>query len=348
MQSPVKILNDKLKLATTAKTSGSNWKNELANATTSAFQLLKQLQLEGQLTLVDEQPDFRCLVTDSYISKMQRGNIDDPLLRQVLPLSVENHPHIQSAGAYDPVGDSDAMASPGLLHKYHGRALLISTGACAIHCRYCFRRHYPYQQSSCNRNDLSEALNYLRKHPEIDEIILSGGDPLVMDNEKLASLIQQLETVAQLSTLRIHTRLPVVLPDRIDDGLLQLLHSSRLLVVMVIHSNHANELQHSEQSKLHSLHAAGISLLNQSVLLKGVNDDATTLVTLSKRLLECKTLPYYLHLLDPVTGAMHFDVNRQNALDIVKLMQQQLPGYLVPRLVQEIAGKQAKTAIFNI
>ena len=348
MQSPVKILNDELKLATTSKTSGSNWKNELANATTSASQLLKKLQLEEQLTLIDEQPDFRCLATDSYISKMQRGNIDDPLLRQVLPLSAENHLHIQSAGVYDPVGDSDAMASPGLLHKYHGRALLISTGACAIHCRYCFRRHYPYQQSSCNRNDLSEAMSYLRQHPEIDEIILSGGDPLVMDNEKLASLIQQLENVTQLSTLRIHTRLPVVLPDRIDEGLLQLLHSSRLLVVMVIHSNHANELQHNELSKLHLLHEAGISLLNQSVLLKGVNDDAATLITLSKRLLQCKTLPYYLHLLDPVTGAMHFDVNRQNALDIVKLMQQQLPGYLVPRLVQEISGKQAKTAIFNI
>jgi len=348
MQSTVKRLNDDLKLATTSTPPGPNWKNELANATTSVSQLLKKLQLEAQLTLVDEEPDFRCLATDSYIDKMQRGNIDDPLLRQVLPLTAENHLHIQSTGVYDPVGDRDAMASPGLLHKYHGRALLISTGACAIHCRYCFRRHYPYQQSSCNRNDLSEALDYLALHPEIDEIILSGGDPLVMDNEKLSFLIQQLETITQLTTLRIHTRLPVVLPDRIDDGLLKLLQASRLLVVMVIHSNHANELQHNEQSKLHSLHAAGISLLNQSVLLKGINDDAATLITLSKRLLQCKTLPYYLHLLDPVTGAMHFDVNRKNALDIVTLMQQQLPGYLVPKLVQEIAGKQAKTAIFNI
>ncbi|MDB4575633.1 EF-P beta-lysylation protein EpmB [bacterium] len=348
MQSPFKIIRDELKPSSTSSGSISNWKKELANATTSASLLLKKLQLESQLSLTDEQPDFRCLATDSYISKMQTGNINDPLLRQVLPLSEENHPQIQSSGVYDPVGDTTAMASPGLLHKYHGRALLISTGACAIHCRYCFRRHYPYQHSSCNSHDLSEALDYLRRHPEIDEIILSGGDPLVMDNEKLADLIQQLETVTQLSTLRIHTRLPVVLPDRIDDGLLKLLHSSRLLVVMVIHSNHANELQDNEQSKLHSLHAAGISLLNQSVLLKGVNDDAETLITLSKRLLQCKTLPYYLHLLDPVDGAMHFDVNRKKALSIISRLQQQLPGYLVPKLVQEIAGKQAKTAIFNI
>ena len=348
MQSPFKIIRDDLKLTSTPSGSRSNWKKELANATTSASLLLKKLQLESQLSLIDEQPDFRCLATDSYISKMQIGNINDPLLRQVLPLSEENHPQIQSNGVYDPVGDKTAMASPGLLHKYHGRALLISTGACAIHCRYCFRRHYPYQHASCNSHDLSEALDYLRQHPEIDEIILSGGDPLVMDNEKLADLIQQLETVTQLSTLRIHTRLPVVLPDRIDHSLLKLLHSSRLLVVMVIHSNHANELQDNEQSKLHSLHAAGISLLNQSVLLKGVNDDAETLITLSKRLLQCKTLPYYLHLLDPVDGAMHFDVNRQNALSIMSRMQHHMPGYLVPKLVQEIAGKQAKNAIFNI
>lgn len=348
MQSPFKIIRDDLKPTSTSSDSTSNWKKQLASATTSASLLLKKLQLESQLSLIDEQPDFRCLATDSYISKMQIGNINDPLLRQVLPLSEENHPQIQGNGVYDPVGDTTAMVSPGLLHKYHGRALLISTGACAIHCRYCFRRHYPYQRSSCNSHDLGEALDHLRQHPEIDEIILSGGDPLVMDNEKLADLIQQLETVTQLSTLRIHTRLPVVLPDRIDDSLLELLKSSRLLVVMVIHSNHANELQDHEQSKLHSLHAAGISLLNQSVLLKGVNDDAETLITLSKRLLQCNTLPYYLHLLDPVDGAMHFDVNRQNALSIISRMQQQLPGYLVPKLVQEIAGKQAKTAIFNI
>jgi L-lysine 2,3-aminomutase len=348
MPSPVKTLIAPLRLSASSTSAEPNWKKELANATTSASQLLKKLRLESSLSAIEEQPDFRCLVTESYVRKMQIGDINDPLLRQVLPLSEENHRPTQSTGLYDPVGDAAAMASPGLLHKYHGRALLISTGACAIHCRYCFRRHYPYQQSSCNSQDIGGALDYLRQHPEIDEIILSGGDPLVMDNEKLSSLVQQLETAAQLTTLRIHSRLPVVLPSRMDDVLLNLLASSRLQIVMVIHCNHGNELQHLEQSKLHALHAAGITLLNQSVLLKGVNDDANTLITLSKRLLQCRTLPYYLHMLDPVSGAMHFDVNRQNALDIITGMQQQLPGYLVPRLVKESAGKPAKTAIFNI
>lgn len=326
----------------------SNWKKELADATTSTKQLLQQLKLEHHLKLTDQLSSFRCLATASYIKKMQPGDIDDPLLRQVLPLAEESQTQTQQQGVTDPVGDIDAMASPGLLHKYHGRALLISTGACAIHCRYCFRRHYPYQQSSCTSKVLSETLDYLAQHAEIEEIILSGGDPLVLDNEKLSNLLEQLETVSQLSTLRIHTRLPVVLPSRIDRGLLQLLQSSRFNVIMVIHANHANELLHAEYSKLHLLHEAGVTLLNQSVLLRGVNDDSEALVALSKRLFQCKTLPYYLHLLDPVDGAMHFDVNRQAALRLMTEMQHRLPGYLVPKLVQEVAGNQAKTAIFRI
>jgi len=325
-----------------------NWKKELADATISAYKLIERLQLETCPDLVDEHSSFRCLVTESFIKKMQPGNINDPLLRQVLPLSKENYLPAQHAGTIDPVGDINSLALPGLLHKYHGRALLISTGACAIHCRYCFRRHYPYQQSSCNSNALEQACTYLKQHVEIDEIILSGGDPLVLDDEKLAKLIAQLETVAQLTTLRIHTRLPVVLPERISSNLLRLLQSSRFHVVMVIHSNHANELQHTEYKKLHSLHEAGITLLNQSVLLRGINDTADSLTALSKRLFQCRTLPYYLHLLDPVKGAMHFEVDRKHALDLIDQLQQQLPGYLVPKLVQEVAGKPSKTAIFRI
>jgi len=348
MPQPAKIIVKNLKTASDSTLPRTHWKKELACATTSAFHLLKKLKLEHHLELTDDQPAFNCLVTDSYLKKMRVGDINDPLLRQVLPVAAENHPQTQQDGVIDPVGDIDAMTTPGLLHKYHGRALLISTGACAIHCRYCFRRHYPYQQSSCTSNVLNKAFDYLKQHTEIEEIILSGGDPLVLDNEKLSNLIEQLESVTQLSTLRIHTRLPVVLPSRIDNGLLQLLHSCRFNAVMVIHTNHANELQHKEYEKLHLLHEAGITLLNQSVLLKGVNDNAESLIALSKRLHQCKTLPYYLHLLDPVTGAMHFEVNRQRALDLMRQMQQQLPGYLVPRLVQEIAGNQAKTAIFRI
>ncbi len=325
-----------------------SWKKELANATSSASVLLKKLDLETHLKIIDEHTKFKCLATESYISKMQSGDINDPLLRQVLPLQTENHKQTQLAGATDPVGDINAMPSPGLLHKYFGRALIISTGACAIHCRYCFRRHYPYQQSSCTSNVLEQAFEYLQQHDEIDEVILSGGDPLVLDNVKLAKLIGQLETVPHLQTLRIHTRLPVVLPSRINPGLLTLLSSSRFNIVMVIHANHANELQHEEFLKLHQLHTAGVTLLNQSVLLKDINDDADTLIRLSKRLFQCKTLPYYLHLLDPVTGAMHFDVDKQSALSLKTQMEQRLPGYLVPKLVQETAGKQAKTAIFSI
>lgn len=348
MTQTAKIFADDLKFTSGSAASQQNWKKELANATTSARHLLERLKLEKHLDLVEEQAAFRCLVTDSYINKMQPGDINDPLLRQVLPLTEEDCLQTQQAGAIDPVGDIKAMSAPGLLHKYHGRALLISTGACAIHCRYCFRRHYPYKQSSCTSHAISEACDYLKQHTEMEEVILSGGDPLVLDNEKLSKLITQLETLPQLSTLRLHTRLPVVLPSRIDTGLLQLLRSSRFNVVMVIHSNHANELQQEERSKLHLLHDAGITLLNQSVLLSGVNDNAGALIALSKRLLQCKTLPYYLHLLDPVTGAMHFDVHRQDALKLMAQLQQQLPGYLVPKLVQEIAGKQAKTAIFSI
>jgi EF-P beta-lysylation protein EpmB len=324
------------------------WKKELADATTSVVDLLERLKLGHHINTADIQPDFKCLVTDAYISKMQPGNINDPLLQQVLPLNQENHPKIQDHGVVDPVGDINALVSPGLLHKYHGRVLLISTAACAIHCRYCFRRCYPYQQFSYTSKVVNETLDYINKHSEIEEIILSGGDPLTLDNKKLATLISTLESIRHVQTLRIHTRLPVVLPNRINSGLLHLLQSSRFRLVMVIHANHANELASAEYAKLHLLHKAGITLLNQSVMIKGVNDNADSLVALSKRLFQCKTLPYYLHLLDPVKGAMHFNVSRNKALHLKSQIEQRLPGYLVPRLVQEIAENKAKTAIFHI
>ncbi len=326
----------------------SFWKKELANATISVASLLEQLNLEHQINAVNIQPDFTCLATKSYIDKIQKGNINDPLLKQVLPLNQETLSAIQENGLNDPVGDIDAQMSRGLIHKYHGRVLLIATAACAIHCRYCFRRHYPYPQASCSGKALNSVLDYLTRHTEVEEVILSGGDPLMLDNEKLAKLIGKLETIKHIHTLRIHTRLPVVLPERINTGLLKLLQSSRFQIVMVIHANHANELQQAEYSKLHMLQRAGITLLNQSVLLKGINDNAGTLISLSKRLFQCKTLPYYLHLLDPVKGAMHFKVSTDTALLLKKGMEEQLPGYLVPRLVKEIAGSKSKTAIFRI
>lgn len=324
------------------------WKKELANATTSVTSLLVRLGLEQHKAKIDLQPNFRCLVTESYIKKMEAGNINDPLLRQVLPFNEETEFQTQLLGVEDPVGDLEALASQGLIHKYHGRALLITTGACAIHCRYCFRRSYPYQQASCTLNALNHVLDYLNEHTHIEEIILSGGDPLILDNDKLGRLISALESVKNLQTIRFHTRIPVVLPNRINAGLLYLLKSSRFQTVMVMHANHANELDHAVFTKLHQLDEAGITLLNQSVLLHGINDNADTLVALNRRLFQCRTLPYYLHLLDPVKGAMHFDTCKQTAISLKRQMEEQLPGYLVPRLVQEIAGNKAKTAIFRI
>lgn len=349
MPKPVELLDDTDRYDSGLRPNlTSAWKKELANATTSATHLLEKLGLAHYQEKINEQTEFKCLVTDNYLNKIRPGDINDPLLRQVLPLNTENDLVIQKNGINDPVDDITALATPGLIHKYHGRALLISTGACAIHCRYCFRRHYPYQQSSCTSNSLDDALEYLTRHTEIEEIILSGGDPLVMDNDKLARLVGQLETVTHIQTLRIHTRLPVVLPSRINTGLIELLQSSRFQVVMVIHTNHANELQDDECEKLHLLDKSGITLLNQTVLLKGVNDTDDALVALSKRLFRCKTLPYYLHLLDPVKGAMHFDIDKKTALKLKHQMEIKLPGYLVPKLVQEIAGNESKTAIFRI
>ncbi len=346
MPPPAKLILKSINPDTTAPE--TDWKKELAAATTSVSQLLEKLKLGHHINKTNINPDFRCLVTDSYLKKIQPGNINDPLLRQILPLAEEKDQRIQNHGVADPVGDINAGVTQGLLQKYHGRALLISTGACAIHCRYCFRQLYPYQQFSNNSSVLSETLSYLSDHHDIEEIILSGGDPLVLDNEKLAELINELENIPQIQTLRIHTRLPVVLPTRIDDGLLQLLRCTRFQVVMVIHANHASELGQHEYNKLHLLAQSGVTLLNQSVLLKGVNDNIRALLELSKRLFQCKTLPYYLHLLDPVKGAMHFEVGRKPALELIDLMQSQLPGYLVPKLVQESAGMKSKTAIFRI
>lgn len=324
------------------------WKKELSAATASVTTLLKRLKLSHYSDTIDVQPSFRCLVTDSYINKIKVGDIEDPLLQQILPLRKESLSTAQKNGRKDPVGDLDAEVAQGLLHKYHGRALIISTGACAIHCRYCFRRDYPYQDSSCTSKALDDTLAYLNEHTEIEEVILSGGDPLILDNEKLNALITKLEQAKHIQTLRIHTRIAVVLPSRITTGLLKLLQASRFEVVMVIHANHANELQDLEQEKLHQLHQSGVTLLNQSVLLKGINDDQHSLIALSKRLFQCKTLPYYLHTLDPVDGVMHFDVNTKIAHDLIQKITTRLPGYLIPKLVQEIAGSQSKTAIFHI
>lgn len=322
----------------------TDWQFELANAITSVDELLYELGLEHIKNKSVRNSDFCLRVPRAFVNKMQKGDADDPLLMQVLPVAAEN----TLSGLTDPVGDLSAMATPGLLHKYKGRVLLVTTGACAIHCRYCFRRHFPYSGSNPRKNEWQRAIEYLRTHDDVHEVILSGGDPLVLDNKKLERLCTALEQIPHIQWLRIHTRLPVVLPSRIDNGLITLLQKLRFRITLVIHANHANELMHDELEALQRLASTGITLLNQSVLLKGVNDSSASLISLSRRLYQAGVLPYYLHMLDPVQGAMHFDVPRSRAIEIQNTLKQELPGFLVPRLVKEMPGEASKTAIFTI
>ena len=322
-----------------------SWQQELAEAISSPADLLARLGLDpsllpGALTAAQL---FRLRVPASFLARMRPGDPNDPLLRQVLPVSAEG---LSAEGfTADPVGDLDAMTVPGLLHKYHGRALLVTTGACAVHCRYCFRRHFPYADANPARDAWQPALDYLRADDSIREIILSGGDPLVLGNPKLATLIAQLEQIPHLTRLRIHSRLPVVLPARIDPGLIELLSGTRLPCVVVAHANHAQELDATTASAFERLRAAGITLLNQAVLLRGINDSIDAQRALSETLFAQGVLPYYLHLLDRVAGAGHFEVPEAEARGLLEALRARLPGYLVPRLVREIAGDPGKRPV---
>ncbi len=321
------------------------WQSELANAVNDPEQLLTQLGLSEQLKAIDADliRNFPLRVPISYINKMRYGDKNDPLLRQVFPLIDESI--IQSDFVHDPVGDHLAITSPGMLQKYHGRALLLLTGACAIHCRYCFRRHFPYSDSNPIASQWQQTIAAIKADSTINEVIFSGGDPLSLSDTKLAKLVTELDSIPHLKRLRIHTRLPIVIPSRVNHSLLEWLSSTRLNVVMVIHANHANELANDVASALKQLHLAGCQLLNQAVLLKGVNDSVNTLVELSERLHDTNVMPYYLHLLDRVAGASHFDVPDQRGIDLINTIRSLLPGYLVPKLVREQQGETSKTPI---
>ncbi len=283
---------------------------------------------------------FGLLVPRGYAALMAQSDPHDPLLRQVLPLAEE----LRSPPGFsaDPVGERTAVHAPGLLQKYQGRALLLLTGACAIHCRYCFRRHLPYAEDSARLDRAARAVRRLAEDPSIREVILSGGDPLLPDDDSLAVLVGELAEIPHLRRLRLHTRLPIVLPSRVTDRLCRILSASRLQPILVVHTNHARELGAAARGALGQLHDAGIPLLNQSVLLRGVNDSAYRLAALSEALFECTVLPYYLHLLDRVSGAAHFEPAEATAIRILDQLRTQLPGYLVPRLVKEIAGAPYK------
>lgn len=278
-----------------------------------------------------------------YIARMRVGDPDDPLLRQVLPVDEE----CEEAAEFipDPVNDRGAEIVPGLLQKYHGRALMIVTGACAVHCRYCFRRHYPYAQAPRSLAAWEPALAQLEADPTVEEIILSGGDPLTLVDDALAALADRLAEIPHLSRIRVHTRLPIVIPQRVTTELLTWLCGTRLAPVVVVHANHPAEIDEATSATLSRLVGAGVLVLNQAVLLRGVNDDAGVLTELCRRLVNLRVIPYYLHQLDRVAGAAHFEVPLETGRQIVGELHARLPGYAVPRYVQEIPGQAGKTPI---
>lgn len=319
----------------------SSWQKQLADAIISPDELFDLLALPLEFLPAAQKSAllFPLKVTRSYLARIEKGCINDPLLRQVLPLNDEQFGH--PGYSVDPVGDLNAIAVPGLLHKYSGRVLLMPTSVCGIHCRYCFRRHFPYSEHKSS-NNWHQAIEYIKQDPTIDEVILSGGDPLSLGNDKLFRLLDLLEAIPHLSRIRFHTRYPIILPDRIDTELSDYLQQHRCKMVMVIHSNHPNELSEEVANSLKLLNTNGITLLNQSVLLAGVNDHVDTLSLLSTQLFTNNVLPYYLHQLDKVQGAQHFSVSDASAKDLIRALRNQLPGYLVPRLVRENSGDSAK------
>ncbi|MFM1886072.1 MAG: hypothetical protein RL026_1229 [Pseudomonadota bacterium] len=328
---------------------GGAWQRELAEAVTDPVELLRRVGLTpADLGLPDEQrlraacDSFGLRVPAAFIDRMRHGDRHDPLLRQVLPLPAE----LADVPGFiaDPLRESAVRAAPGLLHKYAGRALLVTTAACAVHCRYCFRREFDYDGGAEGAR-WEAALQVVQADASLRELLLSGGDPLSLANPRLAALAQRAASIPHLKRLRLHTRTPVVLPSRVDDGLLEALRPGRLQHVMVIHANHAAELDDAVIDALRRLRAAGLTLLNQTVLLAGVNDDLDTLAALSERLAEAGVLPYYLHLLDRVRGAAHFDVPAVRGRELLQGLQACLPGYLVPRLVREEPGAPGKTLV---
>jgi len=323
------------------------WQQSLAKAFRNVADLLAYLDINIDDLSEYQQAHglFPLLVTQHYADLIRKGDLNDPLLRQVLPSPDELN--VVNGYLSDPVGDMKASVSPGLLHKYHGRALMITTGACAIHCRYCFRREFPYSNNSTQRSFIQSTIDYLESNDEVNEVILSGGDPLTLSDQRLRELIENIANIKHIQRLRIHSRLPIVLPKRITDELLDLLANNRLQVIMVVHANHPNEISGDVKKAFHKMQTSGIRLLNQTVLLKGINDDSNTLADLSNVLFDHHVLPYYLHTLDKVNGAAHFDIPLEQALALHKTLQQSLSGYLVPKLVREIEGEKSKTLLIT-
>jgi EF-P beta-lysylation protein EpmB len=325
-----------------------DWKTEFSRCINSTDELLNYLQLDPQQLSVSQQAalSFPMQVPWPFVRRMEVGNPDDPLLSQVLPIDAE----MQTMPGFspDPLKEADHNPVPGIVHKYRNRLLLIVSPHCAINCRYCFRRHFPYEENRQSKEQWQQALAYISSMPEINEVIFSGGDPLAANDKFLGWLTEQIANIPHIKRLRIHSRLPVVIPSRINQQFFGWATTTRLKPVMVLHINHGNEINDELAASIAQCSANGILMLNQTVLLKGINDDAEILSALSEKLFDCGVTPYYLHLLDQVQGASHFDVGRDKAKQIYAQLQARLPGFLVPKLVTEIAGKRSKTQIISV
>jgi len=322
----------------------TDWQKSLITAVRDAGELLSLLEINDikiVKPIIDKK--FPLFVSRSFIDRMEKNNPQDPLLLQILP--TENEIIIVPGYTQDPLKEVQVNPVDGLLHKYHGRVLLLLSAGCAVNCRYCFRRHFPYDEVIPKYEDWKKAVDYIANDASITEVIFSGGDPLLVKDQYLSSLVKKLEVIPHLKRLRLHTRFPVLIPERINETFLNWFSGSRLQSVMVVHINHANEINHDVAEMFQRCRGAGITLLNQTVLLKGVNDSAESLVNLSERLFDVGVSPYYLNMLDKVQGAAHFDVSEAQAKLLMLEMRKKLPGYLVPKLVREIPGVGYKVPI---
>ncbi|MFP6677240.1 MAG: EF-P beta-lysylation protein EpmB [Pirellulaceae bacterium] len=324
----------------------NDWRVAMSRAIRNPAQLCQRLELPPEWvdSSVDTSPSFSLFAPLEFVSRMKKGDCHDPLLLQVLPKLEENQ--LVPGFTADPVGDQQATLAPGLIQKYRGRALLVTSGACAVHCRYCFRREFPYQQSPPQWSTWETALEQLWAAPDVEELILSGGDPLTLSDDTLSELVLRLAEIPHLKRLRLHTRLPIVIPQRVTDDMLTWLTRTRLTPIVVIHANHGNELDEFVAVAVTRLRRAGVTLLNQSVLMQGINDDVESLTALSESLINIGVIPYYLHLLDRATGTHAFEVGAATGIQLLGELRNRLPGYAVPRLAVETAGGASKEILF--
>ena len=322
------------------------WQQQQQQAIRDPMQLVKLLGLDETFAEHAKAAarHFPLRVPMPFALRMEPGNPNDPLLRQILPLDAELTPNKDYSD--DPVADLQSIVAPGVLHKYNGRALLTVSPVCGVHCRYCFRREFPYEENHAGGKQQAQTLDWLAENEDINEVIFSGGDPLMLSDDVLSGFVAELEEIPHIRRVRIHTRQPIVLPSRVDSALLDWLGDTHLQTVMVLHCNHANEIDDDVYAAMDDLRSSGTTLLNQSVLLKGVNDDIDVLCKLSEALFNGGALPYYLNMLDKVSGSAHFDVPKKTAIALATEMRTRLPGFLVPRLVKDEPGTAAKTVVY--